>query len=236
MANFTWSGARIGTAQGPGDAAAVTVKDALRADTLINTLCGGIGGLDPPTDPADLTTRPEIDVPGGQSYTTGRIIRAFSSFQIPETAAPHIVVSVFTRNTEPQVGGRVGDLQIAVLLIIETPHRILPDDEASLDGLLDHIEKVIGSDRHCLLLENAYGGVQLVKRQVDFALNTIGENLLDNEKILNSFQMLISYELSANQRANVPVRIRVSCKSTRSHSPRGARAPLSQRCPRGCPC
>lgn len=199
--------ARVETPQGPGDVVAVTILDAFRADTILNTLCGGVGGLDPPTDPADLATRPPIDVPVGEEYRAGRIFRPFSSFQMPATAPPHIAVTVFTRSTEAQVGGYVGRLEIAVLLVIETPHRAIPDGEASLDGYLDHMEDLLTSSRHCLLMENAYGGVQLVKRQVGFGLNPIGEHLLSNSEILNTFPAIVSYELTANQRANVPTRV-----------------------------
>jgi hypothetical protein len=193
---------RAGFAQGFSDVVAVTVKDAFVADTLLNEWVGGVGGL----DQGPVGARPPIDVPAGEQYREGRIFRSEVSHEIP-AALPHIVVSVFTRESPGEVGGFVGDLQIALLFVAEVHHRKLADDEPSLDGLLHHAEMLLKDRRHALLCENAYGGSALVKRLVTFSENGVGFEPGDNKTTIKKFQALISYETTQSQWAAVPTRV-----------------------------
>lgn len=194
---------RAGFAQGFGDLAAVTVKDALVADTIINEFAGGVGGL----GPGAVGSRPPIDVPVGKEYREGRIFRSEASLELSSAAIPQIVVTVFNRESPAKTGGFEGDLEIALLVVAEVHHQRLKDDEASLDGLLHHIESYLSLKRHQLLSENAYGGGALTKRLKGFSLNGVGTDPATDDTVFKTFQASVLYEVTQQQWLNPPVRI-----------------------------
>lgn len=190
--------------QGPSDPIAVTVKDALVADQLVNEWAGGTGGL----GPGPVGSRPPVGLTGAQTYKTGRIGRSGLSIPVPMEAVPSIVVAVFNRESIPDVGRIEGEAQIAITFSVESFHRAIDDDEASLDGVLRHVEGLLKDEdldlpRHALLAENAYGMVPLVKVFLSFGLNAIGQD--PDTGIYNAFQFLANYR--AADWENPPLRV-----------------------------
>ncbi len=190
---------RAGFAQGYGDVVAVTVKDALVADVTINEFAGGKGGL----GPGAVGSRPPVNGP----YQEGRIFRTEASFSVSSTAPAQIVVSVWNRESAAEVGGFQGDLEIAILIGAEVHQERLKDDEASLDGLLHHVEQYLRLKRHQLLTENAYGEVPLTKRLKGFVLNDVGADKAPEGMVFKTFRALVQYEVTQAQWLNTPTRV-----------------------------
>lgn len=187
------------------DVVAETVVDALVADEKINRLCHGVGGLAPPTDPADLATRVPTGLGVGETYREGHVNRSELSLAIPGVASPSIAVSVFNRESASGVGHFEGNMQIALRFTYDVFHRILERGEPSTSGFLKYVEVYLSSLRHQLLCENAYGGVALVSVFNGFQLNDVGVD--EDTGTLKSFQMIIDYTASRGLWENVPERI-----------------------------
>ncbi len=186
------------------DAVSQTVMHALRADTTTNEWAGGHGGKDPPTVERDFKTRVPIDVDAGEEYREGVIERANASFEL-FARKTHIVVSVWNRESIAAIPGFQGQLQIAILYVTTLPHLRVNDGEATLTGLLRHVEDVLEDHRHQNLCENQYGGDALVKRLVGFELNSVDDILVDKKKsVFSKYQQLVNYEVSKQEWSNPP--------------------------------